>query len=130
MHNLQINPTRLKMCILLYYILADCGMPPRLPNAVIIAPGPTTEGSEIVYGCTENHVSEGDPSIFCKKDGLWTEPTLYCRRMSNDYKLGFTQYSSDNSKAIFDSCTHKFRKKNNFLTLILQLIVVNPHYHR
>lgn len=61
--------------------VADCGMPPRIPNTFIQAPGPTTEGSEIVYGCIENYVSEGDPSIFCKENGLWTKPTLYCRRM-------------------------------------------------
>lgn len=61
--------------------VADCGMPPRLPNTFIQAPGPTTEGSEIVYGCIENHVSKGDPSIFCKENGLWTTPTLYCIRM-------------------------------------------------
>lgn len=60
------------------YCRPDCGMPPRLPNSFIQAPGPTTEGSEIVYGCIENHVSKGDPSIFCKENGLWTTPTLNC----------------------------------------------------
>ncbi|XP_062621271.1 sushi, von Willebrand factor type A, EGF and pentraxin domain-containing protein 1-like isoform X4 [Saccostrea cucullata] len=62
------------------YCRPDCGMPPRLPNAFIETPGgPTTEGSEVVYGCVENHVAEGDPSVFCTKEGLWTDSSLYCR---------------------------------------------------
>ncbi|XP_055995640.1 sushi, von Willebrand factor type A, EGF and pentraxin domain-containing protein 1-like isoform X2 [Ostrea edulis] len=61
------------------YCRPDCGMPPHLPNTFIAAPGPTTEGSEVVYGCVENHVAEGEPSIFCRKDGTWTNSSLYCR---------------------------------------------------
>lgn len=39
------------------------------------------EGLEIVYGCIENYVSEGDLFIFCKDNGLWIKLILYCRCM-------------------------------------------------
>lgn len=39
------------------------------------------EGLEIMYGCIENYVSEGDLFIFCKENGLWIKLILYCRCM-------------------------------------------------
>lgn len=59
--------------------IADCGLP-KLIHRAVLSEGDTVEGVIRTYTCIPNTVPEGETTIVCQNNGLWSLTDLYCRR--------------------------------------------------
>ena len=60
-------------------IFSDCGSPPSPGNGnVSLDFGVTTFGSSATRKCDPGYVIDGNPTMYCEEDGVWSDLPLTC----------------------------------------------------
>ena len=75
----------------IFFFTPACYDPPRFDDAAIVDLAGKLLQNIVTYKCLPGYLQEGDASIFCQGNGLWSERHFLCRSeflvFSNKYML-------------------------------------------